>query len=85
MSFMRRASLAALCSLMFAAAVPAAAQVPTAPAPSSVPADSIREVRLRDGSILYGKVVEETPERVVIVTASGTRTAPSSKAIHATS
>lgn len=69
---MVRASLAVICSLVLGA-VRAAAQVPTPPVTSSVPGDSLREVRLRDGSILYGRVVEETPERVVIVTSTGAR------------
>lgn len=70
MPTMLRSCLTALCAAFLFAATPAIAQAPTAP---PAPADSLREVRLRDGSILYGKVVEETPERVVIVTTSGTR------------
>lgn len=49
---------------------PAAAQEPaTAP----VPADTLVEVRLNDGSVLIGRVVEQTPERLVVVTQGGTR------------
>lgn len=67
---MLRSCLTALCAAFLLAAAPAAAQAPT---PPTAPVDSLREVRLRDGSILYGRVVEETPERVVIVTSTGAR------------
>jgi len=48
-----------------AAASPAAAK--------AAPQDTVVEVRLRDGSVLYGRVVEETPERIVLVTVNGVR------------
>jgi hypothetical protein len=47
--------------------------VTTAPASPATRGDTIHEVRLRDGSVLYGRVVEETPDRVVIVTSAGVR------------
>lgn len=48
---------------------PAAAQEP-APA---VAADSLVEVRLTDGSVLIGRIVQESAERLVVVTQGGTR------------
>lgn len=50
---------------------PPPASVPTAAKPA--PRDTVVEVRLRDGSVLYGRVVEETPERIVVVTVNGVR------------
>ena len=50
---------------------PPAAGVPAATMPA--PRDTVVEVRLRDGSVLYGRVVEETPERIVVVTVNGVR------------
>lgn len=41
-------------------------------APSAV-ADSTFEVRLRDGSVLYGRIVERSDVRIVVVTTSGAR------------
>ena len=66
-----RAFLALACALTLFGATPSAAQAPASR--PTAPADSIREVRLRDGSVLFGKVVEETPERVVVLTSSGAR------------
>jgi hypothetical protein len=43
-----------------------AAEVPVA-------ADSTVEVRLRDGSVLYGRIVERSESKVVLVTSGGTR------------
>lgn len=50
---------------------PPPASVPTAAKPA--PRDTVVEVRLRDGSVLYGRVIEETPERIVVVTVNGVR------------
>lgn len=50
---------------------PPPASVPTAAKPA--PRDTVVEVRLRDGSVLYGRVIEETPERIVVVTVNGLR------------
>ena len=50
---------------------PPAAGVPAATRPA--PRDTIVEVRLRDGSVLYGRVVDETPDRLVVVTVTGVR------------
>lgn len=41
-------------------------------APSTV-ADSTVEVRLRDGSVLYGRIIERSEARIVVVTTSGAR------------
>ena len=50
---------------------PPPASVPTAAKPA--PRDTVVELRLRDGSVLYGRVIEETPERIVVVTVNGVR------------
>lgn len=44
-------------------------------APVAAPsvADSTVEVRLRDGSVVYGRIVERSESRVVLVTSSGAR------------
>ena len=47
-----------------------AAAQDTVPAPAA-PAGSLFEVRLSDGSVLYGRVLEQTPEELVIQTESG--------------
>lgn len=65
-----RWSFVTLLSLL---AVPAADAAAQAPVPAAARGDTIQEVRLRDGSVLYGRVVEETPERVVLVTSAGVR------------
>ena len=50
-----------------------------APVPAAVPAlvpaaaDSTFEIRLRDGSVFFGRIVERSETRVVVVTASGAR------------
>lgn len=49
------------------------AQAPAAPASSAIRGDTITEIRLRDGSVLYGRVVEETTDRVVLLTIAGAR------------
>lgn len=41
--------------------------------PAAAQADSVTEVRLRDGSVVVGRVERETETMVVIVTAAGTR------------
>lgn len=51
---------------------PAAAQA-QAPADVPAPGDTIYEVRLGDGSVIYARVVELDEERVVFETASGAR------------
>ncbi len=66
-------------SALFASCVPLStlqAQQPTVTAnaaATAVPRDTVVEVRLRDGSVLYGRVVEESPERIVFVTVAGVR------------
>lgn len=47
----------------------ARAQATTSP----VAADSTVEVRLRDGSVLYGRIVERSESRLVLVTSGGVR------------
>ncbi len=49
------------------------AQAADAPAVAMSTADSTVEVRLRDGSVLYGRVVERSESRIVLVTSSGVR------------
>ena len=39
---------------------PVGAQAPAAPVSAAARGDTITEVRLRDGSVLYGRVVEDT-------------------------
>jgi len=56
--------------LVFAGA-PRLMQAQAAEAP--VAADSTMEVRLRDGSVLYGRIVERSESKVVIVTSGGVR------------
>jgi hypothetical protein len=56
---------------VIAPVVPAAALAAQAPAAAAT--DSIYEVRLRDGSVLYGRIVESTAERIVLVTVAGVR------------
>ena len=50
---------------------PPPAGVPAATKPA--PRDTVVDVRLRDGSVVYGRVVEETPDRLVLVTVTGVR------------
>lgn len=52
--------------------IPVGAQAQQAGTPAAA-ADTVTEVRLRDGSVLYGQVVEETSDRIVLVTTSGAR------------
>lgn len=55
------------------AAAPIGAQAPATTGSTATRGDTVTEVRLRDGSVLYGRVVEETPERVVLMTLAGAR------------
>lgn len=59
----------AAAAVLILPARPAAAQEPT----PVVVADSLVEVRLTDGSVLIGRIVEETEDRLVVVTQGGTR------------
>ncbi len=74
---MRPSVLAALVLSVLALFAPLSAQDPPTvsvpPAARPAPSDTVVEVRLRDGSVLYGRVVEETPERIVVVTVTGVR------------
>lgn len=59
------------------AALPAAAQqpAPTGAPPTTARArgDTVAELRLRDGSVLFGRVLEQDAERVVFMTTAGVR------------
>lgn len=68
---MRLRVLVAVLLLAASGAVPRVASAQGAPAPTV--ADSTVEVRLRDGSVLYGRVVERSESRLVLVTAGGAR------------
>jgi hypothetical protein len=74
---MRSLALAVLLIPLWAMHAPLGAQDPpaagTTRASKPSPPDTVMEVRLRDGSVLYGRVVEETPERIVLVTVTGVR------------
>lgn len=72
-SSLRLRHLPVLFVLLVLVAVPAALRAQGAPPAPTAPADSLREVRLRDGSILYGRIVEESGDRLVLVTTSGVR------------
>lgn len=41
--------------------------------PATPVADSVTEVRLRDGSVVFGRVIEETESRLVVQTTAGAR------------
>jgi hypothetical protein len=56
--------------LLGLASTPASASAQVSPAAA---ADSLVEVRLRDGSVLVGRIEEDTPERLVLVTRAGAR------------
>ncbi len=64
--------LAALFSLALLSAIapPLGAQEPV---PAAVQADSTVEVRLRDGSVLFGRVESQTEMQLVLITRSGAR------------
>ncbi|MDB4951180.1 MAG: hypothetical protein JWM27_3829 [Gemmatimonadetes bacterium] len=68
-----RIVLLGCCAALLAMAAPARSvaqdTVPARPAA----ADTLREVRLTDGSRLIGTIVEETDDRVVVVTSAGAR------------
>ncbi len=66
------ARLAVVLSLGMAAVVPGAEAQQTPPA--VVVSDTVMEIRLVDGSILYGRIVAADGERITIATESGART-----------
>lgn len=45
----------------------------SAPVPATVVADTVTEVRLKDGSVLVGRVDSSTITQVVLITRAGTR------------
>ncbi len=49
----------------------APARVPSVAPPA--PRDTVIEVRLRDGSLLFGRMVDETPDKIVLKTVAGVR------------
>jgi hypothetical protein len=57
-------------SLLAATIAPLGAQEPV---PAAAPADSVMEVRLKDGSVLIGRVESQTETQVVLMTRSGAR------------
>lgn len=57
-------------ALLVAVTQPLAAQEPV---PAPAPAHSVMEVRLRDGSVLIGRVESQTETQVVLITRSGAR------------
>lgn len=63
------ALLAVLAALAFAA--PAHAQTPDTLPPAA--GDTVREIRLSDGSVIYGRIESQDGDRVVIVTTAGAR------------
>jgi len=65
--------LAAAASLALGSAPRMAAAQDTIPAARPIPADSLVDVRLTDGSRLMGRIVEDSGDRLVLVTASGAR------------
>ena len=52
---------------------PVAAHAQTPPPDIPAPSDTIREVRLGDGSVIFARVVEHDQERVVLETVGGAR------------
>lgn len=68
---MRLLALCITCAMLAAAsASPVRAQEP---APAEAPADSAVEIRLKDGSVLIGRVESESESQLVLITRSGAR------------
>lgn len=59
--------------LVAAAALPPTPVAAQAGVPAVTAADTIYEVRLRDGSVLYGRIIESNDARIVLLTAAGLR------------
>jgi hypothetical protein len=57
---------------LFLGAVPLAAQAP-AVTERLTPSDTVYEVRLQDGSLLYARVVAAAPQRIELMTTAGVR------------
>lgn len=62
-----------LCLALASAPAGAQAPAPASPAPPAARADTVVELRLRDGSVLYGRIVQQDAERVSFVTTAGMR------------
>ncbi len=58
-------------ALVVMCAIPAAAQVATPPPIAQAPTAVLVELRLRDGSVIYGTIQSETADRVVVRTIAG--------------
>lgn len=58
-------------AIVFGLGVSGAAAQAQAPVPDTAAAITVVEVRLKDGSVLYGAIERETPDQVVIRTISG--------------
>jgi hypothetical protein len=69
-----RVFASSVCLLFFAVVATSASAQSTAPTPATaaVP-DTLTEIRLKDGSVLVGRVDSSTVTQVVLVTRSGTR------------
>ena len=70
-NIVRRLAAAAVV-LAFASVLPSAARGQT-PAPTVVVSDTVMEIRLNDGSVLYGRITAIEGERVIITAESGGR------------
>lgn len=70
---MTRIRAVLLCSMLLASLGAAPIAVHAQGAPTPAVSDSTFEVRLRDGSVLYGRIVERSDARLVLVTGGGTR------------
>ncbi|HYW06014.1 MAG TPA: hypothetical protein VE913_03605 [Longimicrobium sp.] len=68
---MIRPTLLAVLAAALAFAAPARAQTPDAPLP--VAGDTVRQITLSDGSVIYGRIESADGDRVVIVTTAGAR------------
>lgn len=70
---MRLDILAGLVGLLCAASTLAPATAVAQSAPPAAATDTIYEVRLRDGAVLYGRIIEANETRIVLLTAAGLR------------
>lgn len=59
--------------LLFSVAATGASAQASAPVPATVAADTVTEVRLKDGSVLVGRVDSSMVSQIVLITRSGTR------------
>src|SRR5690349_9598081 len=66
-----RTSWFAAALLTFAVSLPAAAQTPPPTPVASASAPTIVELRLKDGSVIFGLIQRETPDRLALITLAG--------------